>query len=217
MDQHYQKEVSIPVEDIRLRGDLFIPENASAIIIFSHGSGSSRLSKRNQMVAKHLQDKGFGTLLLDLLTPSEDKDFQNRFKINLLAERLVAATLWLEKFPAAKDICISYFGASTGAASALKAATKLPQICAVVSRGGRPDLVIDDLPFVQVPTLLMVGSLDHQVLQLNQKAFQKLTCKKQFEVIDGATHLFAEPGKLEIVAELAVKWFNNYIPVVHEN
>jgi putative phosphoribosyl transferase len=217
MNLNYQKEVSIPVQDIRLKGELSIPEDVKAIIIFSHGSGSSRLSKRNQMVAKHLQEKGFGTLLFDLLTPKEDRDYQNRFDINTLAERLEAATLWLEKIPAAKDICICYFGASTGAASALKAAARLPQVCAVVSRGGRPDLVMEDLPFVQVPTLFIVGSLDHHVLELNQKAFQKLNCKKKFEVIDGATHLFDEPGKLEVVADLAVEWFKNYIPIAHES
>ena len=217
MDQlNYHKEVSIPVEDIRLKGELFIPQNAKAIIIFSHGSGSSRLSKRNQMVAKHLQDKGFGTLLFDLLTADEDKNLQNRFAIDLLAERLTAATLWLERIPAAKDICIAFFGASTGAASALKAAANLPQICAVVSRGGRPDLAMQDLPFVHVPTLLIVGSLDHQVLQLNQKAYQQLTCIKKLEIVDGATHLFEEPGKLELVSEFAADWFKSYIPVIHE-
>ncbi|TKB96901.1 dienelactone hydrolase family protein [Pedobacter cryophilus] len=217
MDQlNYHKEVSIPVEDLRLKGELFIPQNAIAIIIFSHGSGSSRLSKRNQMVAKHLQEKGFGTLLFDLLTADEDKNIQNRFAIDLLAERLIVATLWLERIPAAKDICIGFFGASTGAASALKAAAKLPQICAVVSRGGRPDLALQDLPFVQVPTLFIVGSLDHQVLQLNQKAYQQLTCIKKLEIVEGATHLFEEPGKLEVVSDFAVDWFKSYIPVIHE-
>ena len=217
MELEYHKEVSIPVEDIRLKGELSIPKNPKGIIIFSHGSGSSRLSKRNQMVANHLQEKGFGTLLFDLLSPEEDKDYQNRFAIDVLAERLEAATLWLEKLPVARDLPLGYFGASTGAASALKAAANLPQIFAIVSRGGRPDLVMGDLPTINIPTLFMVGSLDHQVLQLNQKAYQQLSCMKKFEIIEDATHLFDEPGKLEIVADLAVNWFKNHIPVAHES
>jgi putative phosphoribosyl transferase len=160
MEMKYQNEVSIPADGVRLKGELFIPKSAKAILIFSHGSGSSRFSKRNQHVATYLQGHGFGTLLFDLLTAEEDKNYYNRFAIDLLKERLVAATIWLKKLPAAKNINIGYFGASTGAASALKAAARLPEIFAVVCRGGRPDLAMEDLPSVQSPTLLIVGSLE---------------------------------------------------------
>jgi putative phosphoribosyl transferase len=211
MEIKYQNEVSIPADGVRLKGDLFIPQNAKAIIIFSHGSGSSRLSKRNQQVATHLQAHGFGTLLFDLLTPDEDKDYYNRFAIDLLKERLVAATVWLKKMPAAQNISIGYFGASTGAASALKAAAKLPDIFAIVCRGGRPDLAMEDLHLIEVPTLLIVGSLDLQILEFNREAYQELQCEKHLEIVEGATHLFEEPGKLEIVGELAAKWFKDHI------
>jgi putative phosphoribosyl transferase len=214
MKIRYENEVMITIDELRLMGNLFIPENAKAIIIFSHGSGSSRFSTRNQNVAKHLQLHGFGTLLLDLLTLEEDKNYKNRFDIELLKERLIAVTLWLKKLPAAKDCSFGYFGASTGAASALKAAADLPDIFAIVSRGGRPDLAIDDLPRVNAPTLLIVGSLDEQVLKLNLEAYQKLHCEKRLEIVDGASHLFEEPGKLEIVGELALGWFANHISSV---
>jgi len=214
MEIKYQNEVSIPADGVRLKGELFIPQNAKAIIIFSHGSGSSRFSKRNQHVAAYLQGHGFGTLLFDLLTPEEDKNYYNRFAIDLLKERLVAATLWLEKLSAAKNINIGYFGASTGAASALKAAAGLPEVFAVVCRGGRPDLALEDLPSIQVPTLLIVGSLDPQVLEFNQQAYKELECEKHLEVVEGATHLFEEPGTLEKVGELAVEWFKNHVPAI---
>jgi dienelactone hydrolase len=214
METKYQNDVSIPADGIRLKGTLFIPQNANAIIIFSHGSGSSRFSKRNQHVAAYLQQNGFGTLLFDLLTPEEDQNYYNRFAIDLLKERLEAATVWLEMLPVAKDLSIGYFGASTGAASALKAAVSLPEVFAVVCRGGRPDLAVEDLPSVQSPTLLIVGSLDAQVLELNQKAYAQLECEKHLEIVEGATHLFEEPGRLEIVAELAVDWFKNHVPAI---
>lgn len=214
MEMRYHKEVSIPVGEIRLKGELCIPEECMAIIIFSHGSGSSRLSKRNQFVAGYLQERGFGTLLFDLLTPEEDLFYINRFEIDMLQERLVSATSWLEKHPAARDKSMAYFGASTGAASALKAAAQLNNIFAVVSRGGRPDLAMEDLPDIKAATLFIVGSLDSDVLQLNQKAFQKLTCEKRLEVVDGASHLFEESGKLEQVADLATTWFKSHIPAV---
>ncbi|HET9431319.1 MAG TPA: alpha/beta hydrolase, partial [Chitinophagaceae bacterium] len=184
---------------------------ANAIIIFSHGSGSSRFSIRNRMVANFLQQKKFGTLLFDLLTAEEDQDYQNRFNINLLSDRLVGATSWLEKLPAAKNRRFGYFGASTGAASALKAAIRQPSIWAIVSRGGRPDLVSDDLEKVEAPTLLIVGSLDYDVLLLNKQAYSQLKCVKKLEVIQGATHLFEEPGKMEIVCERAGAWFGKYL------
>ncbi|MCC8426621.1 dienelactone hydrolase family protein [Mucilaginibacter sp. UR6-11] len=214
MEIKYQNQVSIPAGSVRLKGDLFNPNNPKAIIIFSHGSGSSRFSKRNQQVAAYLQEHGFGTLLFDLLTPEEDQNYYNRFAIDLLKDRLVAATVWLEKLPAARELSIGYFGASTGAASALKAAARLPEIFAVVCRGGRPDLAREELPSVQSPTLLIVGSLDPQVLEFNREAFQDLKCEKHLEIVEGATHLFEEPGKLEKVSEIAAGWFRDHIPAI---
>ncbi|QEC65797.1 alpha/beta hydrolase [Panacibacter ginsenosidivorans] len=211
MDLQYNGEVHIPVDKTTVEGELIIPHNAGAVVIFSHGSGSSRFSVRNQIVAKFLQQKNFGTLLLDLLTKEEDRVYNNRFNIDLLTKRLAGATEWLERFPSAKECRIGYFGASTGAASALRAATMLPQIQAVVSRGGRPDLAMNDLKKVQSPTLLIVGSLDIDVLQLNKHAYLQLTCEKKLEVVDGATHLFEEPGKMDIVSGLAAKWFEKYL------
>jgi putative phosphoribosyl transferase len=197
-----------------LNGELLIPSGAKAIIVFSHGSGSSRFSSRNQMVAKWLQKKHFGTLLFDLLTEEEDKEYHNRFDIALLTKRLAGATEWLERLPAAKNCRIAYFGASTGAASALRAASILPQISAVVSRGGRPDLAMDDLHNVESPTLLIVGSLDYDVLQLNKEAYIQLECEKKLEVVEGATHLFEEQGTMEKVCELAATWFEKYLQKV---
>lgn len=214
MEVKYQNQVSIPSGKVRLTGDLFIPHNPRAIIIFSHGSGSSRFSKRNQQVATHLHKQEFGTLLFDLLTPEEDQNYANRFAIELLKDRLIAATIWLEKLPVAKDLGIGYFGASTGAASALKAAASLREIFAVVCRGGRPDLVGEALSAVQSPTLLIVGGLDTQVIELNREAFQKLKCEKRLEIVPEASHLFEEPGKLEKVSELATDWFRNHIPAI---
>lgn len=211
MDWHYHKEVSIPVGNVTVYGELAIPKQANSIVVFSHGSGSSRFSKRNQQVAEYLHQKKMGTLLFDLLTEEEDKNYNNRFNINLLTKRLASATEWLEGLPAAKDCRIGYFGASTGAASALRAAAQLPQIQAVVSRGGRPDLVMDYLPQVEAPILLIVGSLDHDVLELNKQAYRRLQGGKKLEVVDGATHLFEEPGKMEMVAALAGNWFQQYL------
>ena len=211
MDVSFHKEVSIPVGKILLKGELFIPLNAKAVIIFSHGSGSSRFSKRNQLVAKYLHEKHLGTLLFDLLTEEEDKHYYNRFDIDLLTKRLAGATEWLERLPAAKDCRIGFFGASTGAASELKAAAYLPHIGAVVSRGGRPDLAMNVLKNVEAPTLLIVGGLDYDVLQLNKEAYIQLECEKKLEVVEGATHLFEEPGKMEIVSELAGNWFKKYL------
>lgn len=211
MDIRFHSEVSIPVGKIMLTGKLLIPLKAESIIIFSHGSGSSRFSSRNQLVAKHLNQKNFGTLLFDLLTEGEDNHYHNRFDIDLLTKRLAGATEWLERFPAAKDSRIGFFGASTGAAAALKAAAYLPYISAVVSRGGRPDLVMDNLPEVEAPTLLIVGSLDYDVLKFNKEAYIQLECEKKLEVVAGATHLFEEPGKMEIVSELAGNWFEKYM------
>lgn len=214
MEIKYQKEVSIPAAGVRLKGDLTLPESPKAIIIFSHGSGSSRFSKRNLQVATYLQGHGFGTLLFDLLTQEEDQNYSNRFAIDLLKDRLIDATAWLERLPVAKDLRIGYFGASTGAASALKAAASLPEIFAVVSRGGRPDLAREVLSSVLAPTLLIIGNLDQQVLELNRQAYKELKCEKHLAIVEGATHLFEEPGKLEQVAEMAVSWFKNHIPAI---
>jgi dienelactone hydrolase len=211
MDLRFHKEVSIPVGKVTLAGELTIPLKAKGIIIFSHGSGSSRFSKRNREVAKYLNEKNFGTLLFDLLTEEEDQHYHNRFDIGLLTKRLAGATEWLEKLPPAKDCRIGYFGASTGAASALKAAALLSQVQAVVSRGGRADLAMDDLRNVQAPTLLIVGSLDYDVLQLNKEAFKQLSCEKNLEVIQGASHLFEETGMMEKVCQSAGSWFEKYL------
>lgn len=211
MDTRFQNEVTIAAGNAELKGELFIPQKAKAIIIFSHGSGSSRFSKRNRAVAEYLHEKNFGTLLFDLLTTVEDKNYFNRFNIDLLTERLAGATEWLEKLPAAKNCRIGYFGASTGAASALKAAAKLKQVGAVVSRGGRPDMAAETLSFVESPTLLIVGSLDTEVLQLNRQAFKQMHCTKELAIVEGASHLFEEEGTLEKVTKLAANWFEKHL------
>jgi putative phosphoribosyl transferase len=202
--------LTIPVGQVRLNGDLAIPEEAHGLVLFAHGSGSSRLSPRNRYVAEMLQRHGIGTLLFDLLTPAEEQEdyftAHLRFNIDLLAERLVIATRWLaEENP---DFPLGYFGASTGAAAALiAAADEGDRIEAVVSRGGRPDLAGDALPKVRAPTLLIVGGHDQVVLELNQQACERLRCEKEVEVVAGATHLFEERGALERVAQLASEWF----------
>jgi len=211
MNYRFHKEVTIPVQDVKLKGDLIIPVKANAIIIFSHGSGSSRLSSRNQMVAKYLHQKNFGTLLFDLLTEEEDRNYHNRFDIGLLTKRLISVSEWLQQQQAAKDCRFGFFGASTGAASALKAASYLPQIEVVVSRGGRPDLALNSLANVNAATLLIVGAMDYDVLRLNREAHSQLNCEKKLEIVDGATHLFEEPGKMEEVAMLAAGWFEKHL------
>ena len=211
MNIPFHKKVSIPVDKVILEGELSIPENSKGIIIFSHGSGSSRLSPRNKMVAAYLQRKKFGTLLFDLLTPAEDANYQLRFDIWLLTKRLIGVTQWLEKQSMANEYSLGYFGASTGVASALKAAAHLPQISAIVSRGGRPDLAFDMIDKVQAPTLLIVGSLDYYVLRLNKEAYRQLNCEKKLEVIQGASHLFEESGMMEQVCEKAGEWFEKYL------
>ncbi len=214
MEMQIAKEVSIPVNNITLKGDLVVPQNATAIVVFSHGSGSSRFSTRNQMVAEYLRERNFGTLLFDLLTTQEDADYDNRFNIDLLSSRLISATEWLRANSATKDLNVGYFGASTGAASALQAAANLKWVGAVVSRGGRPDLAMRFVERVEAPTLLIVGGFDTVVLELNQKVLQRLHCPKELVVVEGATHLFEEPGKLNKVAELAAEWFEKYLSPV---
>ena len=207
----YTEEVEIPFGNISLTGDLIIPTGADSIILFAHGSGSSRHSSRNRFVARVLQDAGFATLLFDLLTRKEDEDYAKRFQIDLLTERLIGATSWIENRPEF-DLNIGYFGASTGAAATLEAAARLGDVIgAVVSRGGRPDLAIFNLPLVKSPTSLIVGGLDHQVIELNQKAYKALDVEKELVIIEGATHLFEEPGTLEQVADHAAKWFRRHL------
>ena len=207
-----QKEIKIPINGIQLEGILDIPEGARSIVIFAHGSGSSRHSPRNNFIAKVLFDEGFATLLFDLLTEEEDEDYEMRFNIPLLTERLTKTTEWAMKKEEIKNMEIGYFGASTGAASALSAAAGFgDKIKAVVSRGGRPDMAMDFLPDVKSPTLLIVGGWDEPVIDMNEAALAQLKCEKKIEIVPEATHLFEESGKLEEVAELAKEWFKKYL------
>ena len=201
-----------------LSGNLNIPEGAAALVLFAHGSGSSRHSPRNQFVARTLNDAGLATLLFDLLTPEEEaadvRTREHRFNISLLAERLVQATKWAKQQEQTRDLRLSYFGSSTGAGAALVAAAEIPKdVGAVVSRGGRPDLAGDALPKVQAPTLLIVGGNDDIVIELNEMARDQMRCEVKLEIVPGATHLFEEPGTLEKVAKLASDWFVNRIGV----
>lgn len=206
------KDLNIPLENIILKGRLRIASLQKGLIIFSHGSGSSRLSSRNNYVADFLLQEGFSSLLFDLLTETEDLIYENRFNIDLLTQRLVMTTLWIEKQKETINIPIGLFGASTGAASALNATTFLgTKVKAVVSRGGRPDLAESNLDKIKTPTLLIVGGNDGAVIELNKKAYNKLAGIKKIEIIEGATHLFSEPGKLDLVAKLSSDWFNNYL------
>jgi putative phosphoribosyl transferase len=206
------EELEIPVARAVLFGNLRLPRNARGMIIFSHGSGSSRHSSRNRFVARVLEEGGFGTFLFDQLTEKEDADYQNRFDIPKLTDRLTYVTQWLQNVENIGELSLGYFGASTGAASALGAAANLNTIIkAVVSRGGRPDLAIPVLPQVTAATLLLVGSLDGPVIGLNQQAYDALTATRELKIIPGATHLFEEPGKLEAVAVLALKWFERHV------
>lgn len=205
--------VKIPADSIELEGELTIPSTASGIVVFAHGSGSSRFSPRNSFVAQMLHRHGMATLLFDLLTRDEDQDYSTRFDIDLLTRRLIAATAWLRINPVTENLKIGYFGASTGAAAALQAAAKMGTgVVAVVSRGGRPDLAeTNALSRVQAPTLLIVGSEDHAVIELNEQAYVSLACTKDFAIVPGATHLFEEPGTLEKAAKLAANWFLKYL------
>ncbi len=206
-------EVEIQAGHAVLSGNLTIPKNAVALVLFAHGSGSSRHSPRNQFVARTLNDAGLGTLLFDLLTPDEEATDmytrEHRFNISLLAERLVHATKWAKKQEQTRNLRLGYFGSSTGAAAALVAAAETAQdVGAIVSRGGRPDLAGNALPKVQAPTLLIVGGNDDIVIELNEMARDQMRCEVKLEIIPGATHLFEEPGALERVAQLASDWFS---------
>ena len=204
--------VEIPADAVVLQGALVVPARASGIVLFAHGSGSSRHSPRNNFVAGVLRSAGLGTLLMDLLTRGEDVAPEARFDIDLLTRRLEAATRWVAELEQTKSLALGYFGASTGAAAALQAAASLgARIGAVVSRGGRPDLAWSALRRVEAPTLLIVGGLDDVVIELNQRAYEELRAEKQLITIPGATHLFEEPGTLEDVARLASEWFRRYL------
>ena len=210
--ERLERIVQIPVNGITLEGALVIPTGCSGVVLFAHGSGSSRHSPRNNFVAQMLQGAGLGTLLLDLLTREEDASYENRFDIDLLTWRLERATQWVMEQPRSESLDIGYFGASTGAAAALQAAATFGNsIGAVVSRGGRPDLAMAALPNVESPTLLIVGGLEYEVLELNRRAYQKLKVEKELEIVPGATHLFEEPGTLQEVARLAAQWFNRHL------
>ncbi len=196
----------------RLPGILTIPKGATGIVLFAHGSGSSRLSPRNQHVAQVLQEAGLATLLFDLLDEIEAEDRRNVFEVPLLAQRLVEAAEWVLEHPDTQGLRLGFFGASTGAAAALLAGTQLKgKVAAVVSRGGRPDMAERILGLVSAPTLLIVGGRDEAVIQMNQRAFEMLQCEKQLRIVDGATHLFPEPGALEQVAKLASQWFSQHL------
>ena len=205
--------VTIPAGHAALEGELVLPLNAAAVVLFAHGSGSSRFSPRNNYVAGVLQEAGIGTLLFDLLTREEDRAYETRFDIALLTQRLLAATAWMRQNPPTQSLKIGYFGASTGAAAALQAAAELGgKISAVVSRGGRPDLAgTAALEKVTSPTLLIVGGEDYGVIELNEAAYAHLACDKQLAIVPGATHLFEERGTLEEAAKTAAAWFAKHM------
>jgi putative phosphoribosyl transferase len=213
-----ERSVRINTGSAELEGNLWVPENAAGVILFAHGSGSSRHSPRNRYVAQVLRQGGLATLLMDLLTAAEEREDARtahlRFDINLLALRLTGAIDWLVGSPATSHLRIGLFGASTGAAAALMAAVERPEaVAAVVSRGGRPDLAVPVLDRVQVPTLLIVGSLDLPVIGMNREALDHLHAEKRMEIVAGASHLFEEPGTLEEVARLARDWFLTHLTV----
>jgi len=205
----------IPAGGATVEGLLEIPEGAVGLVLFAHGSGSSRHSPRNNYVAGVLRAAGIGTLLMDLLTPEEDSDYSRRFDIGLLTGRLLEATRWVAAQEATRDLPLGFFGASTGAAAALDAAAALGDTArAVVSRGGRPDLASEQaLLKVRAPTLLLVGGYDDGVIDLNQLAYDQLHCEKEMVIVPGATHLFEEPGTLEEVARQAADWFVRHLPL----
>ncbi|MGO4917968.1 dienelactone hydrolase family protein [Maribacter spongiicola] len=213
MNNDYKRKViNIQIDGVILKGNLVIPKNSIGLVIFSHGSGSSRLSPRNNFVAEVLQKNDLATLLFDLLTEDEDSVYKNRFDIDLLTLRLIDVTQWVQQQKETKNLSLGYFGASTGAASALRAAAFYEKtIKAVVSRGGRPDLALNDINKITAATLLIVGGNDEVVIELNEKAYQKLQCQRKLEIIPNASHLFEEPGKLNEVAQISANWFATYL------
>jgi dienelactone hydrolase len=211
-----ERPINVPVGNVAIDGDLRLPDRAHGIVLFAHGSGSSRFSPRNRYVAEVLNQASLATLLIDLLTPDEEAADRMtghlRFNIRLLADRLAGVTDWLAHYPATGQLSIGYFGASTGAGAALVAAAERPDaVNAVVSRGGRPDLAGAALPHVRAATLLIVGGNDVEVIRLNEEAFARLRSEKQLVIVPGATHLFEEPGALEVVARLAREWFERHL------
>ncbi len=213
-DDPHERAVEITLAATVHAGLLAVPRGAAGLVIFAHGSGSSRLSPRNTLIAQALRGRRLATLLFDLLTEDEDRIYQNRFNIELLADRLLATTVWAQHQSELRGLALGYFGASTGAAAALKAAAALgPGIRAIVSRGGRPDLARSDLARVRAPTLLIVGGKDDVVIGLNRLAYEELQVEKKLEIIPGATHLFEEPGKLEEVARLAGDWLARFLTI----
>jgi len=212
----FEQTLRIPVGSVEVEGNMLLPQDAGCMVIFAHGSGSSRFSPRNRYVAEQFNKSGIGTLLFDLLTPGEEEEDeltgQYRFDISLLAQRLVSVTDWLQNNPQTARLKLGYFGASTGAAAALIAAAKRQRhVSAVVSRGGRPDLAGQYLADVKAPTLLIVGGDDEEVIELNRQAQAQMTNENKLVIIPGATHLFEEPGKLEEVARFAADWFSRYL------
>ncbi|MDP2182983.1 MAG: dienelactone hydrolase family protein [Actinomycetota bacterium] len=205
--------ITIPIGPVGLEGDLIVPDTATGIVVFAHGSGSSRMSPRNRRVADALRaSERFGTLLFDLLTSEEDANYETRFNIGLLAGRLEAATEWVRSQEATRDLAVGYFGASTGAAAALVSASTRSDIAVVVSRGGRPDLAGPALRGVTAPTLLIVGGADTQVLGMNRQAMLQMPRTVELQIVPGATHLFEESGALDQVAALARGWFETWMP-----
>jgi len=215
MTEAFKALVHIPVDNVYIEGMLELPADAQGLVLFAHGSGSSRHSTRNNYVAGVLHDHHIGTLLMDLLTPEEDMDYEMRFDIPLLTRRLTEATHWVNHDNHCQHLPLAYFGASTGAAAALQAAAACSdKISAVVSRGGRPDLAgKNTLRLVKCPTLLLVGGLDDMVIELNQQAFDLMECSKELTIIPGATHLFDEEGTLEEVARLAAAWLGSHLKI----
>lgn len=208
----HEHQVTIAKGPLALEGILGLPAGSIGVVVFAHGSGSGRFSPRNNFVARHLQQNGLATLLLDLLTPGEADDRRKVFDIDLLADRLLLAKAWLHAERRTTNFSVGYFGASTGAGAALEAAAREPEkVRAVVSRGGRPDLAEPYLNRVTAPTLLIVGGDDVPVIEMNQAAYELLTCEKKLIIVPGATHLFEEPGTLEQVAEQAGRWFMRYL------
>jgi putative phosphoribosyl transferase len=211
-NDQFLSEVQIDIGRLSLGAFLNVPIAAKGLIIFAHGSGSSRHSPRNQFVAKLLFDAGLGTLLADLLSEEESAARRNVFNIELLSERLVSIAEWAAKNENLNHLPICFFGASTGAAAALQAAAKIPTLVnSIVSRGGRPDLAAHTLALVKAPTLLIIGAKDAEVLELNEQAMRRLRCENRLEIIPGASHLFEEPGALDLAAKLAIEWFETHL------
>ncbi len=212
------EDVSIPVQAAILNGTLHLPIGKKGIVIFVHGSGDGRSDPHNQAFARSLQAAGIGTLLIDLITAGEASDRKEIFNIPLLADRLLAVSRWLRQQPETKELALGYFGVSTGAGAALQAAARSPDhVKAIVSRGGRPDLALNDLPQVKAPTLFIIGGRDTIIIHLNQKAFGLLQCDKELKIVPGASHLFEEPGALDQAAQMARDWFLSHFPARRPN